>query len=99
MAIFDDVSRFEKLRILDVGVDFDCGLPALRDSGVEVASISDDEPLALTCQHFLESIGRGCATISSGKAAADVVSVLAAAQRSLEMEGKPVYLPRENVSG
>ena len=94
MAVFDDANPTEKLCIFDMGVDFPSGegRPLLRNDGAEVVQIALDEPLALVCQHFLDSIDRGHALLSTGWAGVEVVRILEAAQASLEAGGSPVSL-------
>ena len=54
--------------------------------------IKSGEPLREECQHFLECVRERKQPISDGKDGIRVVSVLAAADRSLKNNGVPVAI-------
>lgn len=100
MVVFDDVSP-EKLRIYDKGYDrppeftqFDEYL-TLRQGDVHIPYLSMQEPLAVECRHFLDCIRSGEEPRTGATSALRVVQVLAAAQRSLELDGVPITLSAE----
>ncbi len=97
MAIFDDMSSTEKLRIFDQGAS----APSYSSYGEAITLRWGDivsprldmrEPLRLECEHFLDSIRSGTAPRSDGRAGLAVVRVLDAAERSLAAGGQPMEL-------
>ncbi|OGC22891.1 hypothetical protein A2291_00095 [candidate division WOR-1 bacterium RIFOXYB2_FULL_42_35] len=94
MAIFDEISHGGTLTIIDKGVenisDFKnvSELSKLRSGGDEVIKLSQDEPLSLECQHFIDSVREGKEPLSNGENALAVLKILAAADRSLKDGGK-----------
>lgn len=98
MAVFDDVESMEKLRIYDKGVRNGLEYESYGDSlsvrfgDVYIPRVDMREPLRLECQHFLECIREERRPLSDGQAGLRVLRVLDAAQRSLELEGRPVSL-------
>jgi predicted dehydrogenase len=95
MAEFDDVAT-DKLRIFDKGFDrarrfrsFDEYL-TIRDGDVHIPHVSMGEPLRLQLQHFLDCIAGSAAPRSDAASGVRVVQILAAAQRSLALDGVPV---------
>ena len=97
MALFDDGEVRDKLRLFDMGVDFleNDNLFSTRNNGVEVIPTEPKEPLSLLCQHFLDSMDRGRALVSSGRSGLEVVRILEAAQASLDSRGTPVSLSEQ----
>jgi predicted dehydrogenase len=91
MLIYDDVTANEKVKVYDKGVDplpfvenvaqFQC---SYRYGDITAPHISNEEPLKLECQHFVECIRTGKQPQSDGYAGLEVVRVLEAAQKSLE---------------
>jgi predicted dehydrogenase len=95
MAEFDDVA-VDKLRIFDKGFDrarqfrsFDEYL-TIRDGDVHIPHVTMGEPLRLQLQHFLDCITDGAPPRSDAASGVRVVQILAAAQRSLALDGVPV---------
>ncbi|RZT87881.1 putative dehydrogenase [Pseudonocardia sediminis] len=93
MAVYDDLSDNERIRIYDIGVD-----PADHDESVETHAmpvsyrtgditspyVAFSEPLLLQDRHFLDCIRTGATSASPGSRGADVVRVLAATDRAIE---------------
>ena len=90
MVSFDDVNK--KLILYDQQVEWREGLPIpARSEGVQV-SFSDDEPLRLECQAFLEAVKTRQSPLTDGMSGLRVLYVLQAAQQSLIMNGQPMHL-------
>ena len=93
-AVFQDSGPEEKLRLYDIDIDSlsGNGTLSLRSGDAEVPNIPAIEPLAIACQHFLDSVDRDRALLSTGRTGLEVVRVLEAAQASLDKAGAPVLL-------
>ena len=90
MASFDDVAKL--LVLYDQRVDVKQGGPIpVKGEGEEIA-FSKDEPLRLECQAFLDALETRQAPLTDGFSGLRVLQVLAAAQRSLIMNGQLVAL-------
>ncbi len=94
MLVYDDISTNEKIKIFDKGVD----APPYYDSYAEfhfsyrygdiyTPRINEHEPLKKECEHFLECIREGKTPRSDGYSGLRVVSILAAANKSLRNQG------------
>lgn len=101
MAVIDDVSGAEKVRLYDKGVDIKPGddryveyayTPTVRNGDIRIPNIAAAEPLRLECSHFVECIRLGREPKSSGENGLAVVQLMEAGQRSLEMRGSCVDL-------
>ncbi len=90
MAVFDD-NRDEKLQLYRHGVDWRDGRPSPRRAEAETVPISSEEPLGREVDAFLAWIADPLARPpSDGAEGLRVLSVLDAAQRSLERRGEAV---------
>jgi predicted dehydrogenase len=95
MAVYDDISESEKVRIYDKGlvntID-DNGAatwpPHYRYGDVNIPFISNAEPLKLECSHFINCIIEGKQPKSDGWAGLKIVSILDAANKSLMNGGQ-----------
>ena len=58
MAVFNDVSKDEKLVLFDQCVSMNERQPVLKSGLHETIAIPPDEPLRLECQHFLDSVDK-----------------------------------------
>jgi predicted dehydrogenase len=101
MAVFDDVSPDERLKILERGASYDA--PAeeargqsfgeyravLREGTITIPKLPNREPLSIQFDEFLAAIRERREPYSGIEQARDVVRVLEAAQRSLENGGAP----------
>lgn len=101
MAVFDDMSRDEKLRVYDKGAqkqDFESygEYINLRFGDVLIPRIPNDEPLKLECEHFVDCVAERKQPLSDGRSGLRVVRALDGLQRSLEFGGKPVSLQTVN---
>lgn len=100
MAVYDDVSDSEKIRIYDKGVatpadadSFSAWPPRYRFGDVTIPFIPNTEPLKLECSDFLQCIIEGRRPRSDGWAGLKVVNILEAANRSLMNGGSREELP------
>jgi predicted dehydrogenase len=95
MAVFDDVSSTEKIKIYDKGVDFKPAYASypesltLRIGDIHIPKVDGKEPLRLECEHFLECVNKRAKPLSDGENGIQILRVLDAAQKSLEEGGKP----------
>jgi predicted dehydrogenase len=102
MAVYDDVSQDERIRIYDKGVIRD-SIPdaygefrlVTRSGDIYIPNLPTTEPLRAECAHFVECIRTGRQPISDGVDGYRVVRMLEAAQQSMEQEGLPVRLELE----
>ncbi len=95
-AVFDDVSVQEKLTLYRQQAELKQGIPALKDSCKNVIDIAQAEPLKLECQHFLECIHSRKTPVTSIQNGIDVLTVLQAAQLSLD-RGNTIYLKEKAI--
>lgn len=96
MAVFSDTSPTQRITIFNKGVDFATEYRTyaeyltLRTGEAFIPQISNAEPLACECRHFLERVRDRKAPRSDGWDGVRVLRVLEAAQKSLESKGMPV---------
>ncbi len=95
MAVYDDVSEVEKIRIYDKGIALsasDEGLstwpPRYRYGDVTIPFVANAEPLKRECDHFLRCIKDHARPRSDGWAGLKVVNILETANRSLVNGGQ-----------
>jgi len=101
MAVYNDVSLVEKIRVYDTGVEspitnnFGEFQLSYRHGQVTIPYITWQEPLRLECEHFVECVRTGTDPRTDGMQGLAVVSVLEAASDSLQHGGRrvPVELP------
>jgi UDP-2-acetamido-3-amino-2,3-dideoxy-glucuronate N-acetyltransferase len=87
MVVFDDTLKSGKLMAYCHSVNWHDGKPvAEKDSGHPV-SISDQEPLRIECEHFLECIQTRRQPVTDGESALRVLRVLEACEASLLAKG------------
>lgn len=92
MAIFDDTSPDEKLKIFDKGVEppptltYDEGV-RIRTGDIRVPALRMQEPLRRQCLAFVESIRTRVPPVADGRSGLGVVRALAAGSRSLASAG------------
>jgi len=97
MASFDDVAK--ELVLYDQRVEIQEGQPIpIKGEGERVA-FSDEEPLCLECQAFLQALTTRRPPLTDGRSGLRVLKVLQGAQRSLVMNGDAVALPIETFNG
>src|SRR6266581_418333 len=87
MVVYDDTSPVEMIKIYNKGADVDADpVVSYRYGAITIPHIDWIEPLRLECEDFANAIRTGIQPRAHGKVGLEVVRVLAAAQKSLEME-------------
>ena len=85
MAVFDDTLGWhEIICIFTEPITWDNGIPSIGEASCEAVPIEEAEPLKLECCHFLDCISTGSVPRTDGYEGVRVLSVLDAAQRSIE---------------
>jgi predicted dehydrogenase len=98
MAVFDDLEPNEKLKIYDKGAEINMNYDrfaeyvGLRFGDITIPYIRSSEPLQIECEHFLNCVRTREQPRSDGRDGLRVVQVLAAADRSLKLNGEPIQL-------
>jgi len=98
MAVFDDMSATEKIRVYDKGADVLRGPTdaieaiSVRHGEIRIPLVPADEPLRAEAQHFVDCVREGRTPRSDGRDGLRVVSVLEAATESLRKDGAPVRI-------
>jgi predicted dehydrogenase len=98
MAVFDDMSATEKIRVYDKGAevkrDSTDAIQAIsvRHGEIRIPLVPGTEPLRTEAQHFVDSVRENRAPRSDGRDGLDVVGVLEAATASLRKDGAPVRI-------
>ncbi len=99
MAVYDDMSDNERIRIYDIGVDVEDmdapveahALPVSYRTGDIVSPyIPFQEPLLVQDQHFIECIRTGSPPDTPGERGLEVVRVLAATDQLADVAGEDV---------
>jgi len=91
MAVFDDMSK-EKLKLYPHSVVWRKQVPEAHKAEPVVVPVSDEEPLKLECQHFLECVENGQTPKTDGEEGLRVLKVLDACQKSLDKGGEKVAI-------
>ena len=98
MAVFNDISTTEPIRVYDKGILEPGTYVSYGDSlGVRIGDIwiprvDMQEPLRLECLHFLECVEKRKQPLTDGRHGIQVVRVLEKAQQSLKGKGVPIRL-------
>jgi len=97
MVVFDDMESDRKVTVYDKGaykVKYESygEYVSLRFGDIHIPRISNEEPLKLECQHFVDCIVEGKQPLSDGRDGLNVVRVLEAMERSLHDAGRPVKI-------
>jgi predicted dehydrogenase len=97
MVVFDDMEADRKVTVYDKGATttrtkFDTygEFVTLHFGDIHIPKISNEEPLRVECQHFVDCVRDGGRPLSDGRDALNVVRVLDAMERSLRDGGQPV---------
>jgi predicted dehydrogenase len=96
MVVFDDMEADRKVTVYDKGAtttrtQFETyGEYIARSGDVMSPRISNEEPLRIECQHFVDCVRDGARPLSDGRDALNVVRVLEAMEISLREGGRPV---------
>lgn len=92
MAVFDDGEPWEgKLVVYPHSIDWKNGKPEPNRADAQPIAVTEDEPLALECRHFLDCIRSGARPRTDGAEGVRVLRVLDAAERSMG-SGRPIAL-------
>lgn len=105
-VVFDDLNALERVRVFEKGVRSEPAEPSsfgeyqisMRDGDIISPRIEVSEPLKNQCTHFLECVARRARPITSGWEGLEVVRVMEAIDRSIELNGAPVRV-ESGVSG
>lgn len=92
MAVFNDVSKTDKLVLYDQRVDFTNRQPVLQKGAETPVPLSADEPLRAECAHFIECVRTRRAPLTDSTSGIAVLRVLQACQMSLQLNGRPTVL-------
>jgi len=99
MAVFDDTQPWdEKLLLYPHQISWEANLPVPVKGEAERLQISQAEPMLQECKHFLETIATGLAPRTDGNEGLRVLRVLNASQRSLDLQGKKIFLNTSDTS-
>lgn len=91
-VVFDDVSVDQKLMLYEQKVEFQQQIPVLKKISQASIPILSAEPLKAECQHFLECVHSRKSPLTGIQNGIEVLTVLQAAQQSLESQGKLITL-------
>ncbi|WP_456432903.1 Gfo/Idh/MocA family oxidoreductase [Thermosulfuriphilus sp.] len=98
MAVFNDTEPWgRKLLLYRHSISWKNGIPVPIKADPEIIEVSEAEPLREECQHFLECIRHRTPPLTDGQEGLKVLSILAAAQESLEEE-RFIYLRRNGAN-
>ena len=85
MAVFDDTASWNgKLKLYPHRVDWHGIIPVANKADAEIIEVTEEEPLKVECQHFLECIENRSRPRTDDKEGLRVLKVLNACQRALE---------------
>jgi predicted dehydrogenase len=101
MIVYDDLRTREKIRIYDARVE----RPPHYDTFAEfqysyhygdsyIPYLHQEEPLKLSCQHFIDCIKTNSQPLTDGRRGLEMVRILEAASTSVKLNGAPVTLSR-----
>jgi UDP-2-acetamido-3-amino-2,3-dideoxy-glucuronate N-acetyltransferase len=89
MAEFNDTSK-DKLVVFKHKIEWVGEKPITHPGEPEVIKVSDDEPLKLECQEFINVIKTRKKPRTDGRNGLRVLEILSSCQRSLEADGKVI---------
>jgi predicted dehydrogenase len=101
--VFDDLNGVEQVRVFEKGVKPTPDEPLtygeyhfqIRDGDIVSPRLEVSEPMKNQCKHFLECVSSGVAPKTNGHDGENVVRVLEAVDRSLELKGAPVEITKD----
>jgi predicted dehydrogenase len=98
MVVFEDSRLDNKLLLYDKQIELKNGmLEACRPVGRPV-EFAADEPLLRECEHFVECVQTRKAPLTPGEEGVQVLQVLQACQRSLQLNGETVQVGQQGQS-
>jgi predicted dehydrogenase len=98
MAVFNDTESSEKIWLYDKGIDARMDYNtygeylSLRAGDIIIPKVDATEPLKLECQHFIDCVRNRDQPRSDGRDGLKVLSILSAAQKSMEQGGVPMEI-------
>ena len=92
MIVFEDSRPDNKLMLFDKRIELKNGNFEAGQSKGEPVAFEAGEPLQLECRHFIDCITTRKRPETPGEEGVDVLRILEACQRSLQMNGEPVQL-------
>ena len=92
MIAFTDTRPTNKLVVYDKRVELKNGAFEIVPPNATTIEFSQDEPLRRECSHFIECVLHGGEPRTPGEEGVEVLQVLQACQRSLQMNGEPVQV-------
>lgn len=96
--VFDDLNSMEPVKIFEKGVvtletdvdTFGEFRLLVRDGDIISPKVKASEPLKNQCAHFVQCVESGAKPLTDGRNGVDVIRVLEAVQKSMEINGVPV---------
>jgi len=105
MIVYDDLAPLEKIRVFDTRVErpphydtFGEFQYAYHYGDMYAPYIKQEEPLKTECQHFLDCILNGTMPLSCGTRGTELVRILEASSKSLQLGGAPVNFSKARKS-
>jgi predicted dehydrogenase len=105
MIVYDDLAPLEKIRVFDTRVErpphydtFGEFQYAYHYGDMYAPYIKQEEPLKTECQHFLDCIRHGTTPLSCGTRGTELVRILEASSKSLQLGGAPVNFSKARKS-
>jgi UDP-2-acetamido-3-amino-2,3-dideoxy-glucuronate N-acetyltransferase len=94
MGVFDDTAPWpSKLVLYPHRVDWLHGrVPVAHKAEAVPVPVTEAEPLRAECEHFAQAVRTRARVLTDGRAAADVLRILEAGERSMHADGSPVRL-------
>ncbi|HUI30627.1 MAG TPA: Gfo/Idh/MocA family oxidoreductase [Candidatus Acidoferrales bacterium] len=98
MIVYDDMEPSEKIKVYDKGVEIKSKegiyqtLIQYRTGDMYAPKLEGIEALSLLCNNFVKSVFKEATPASDGISGLNVVRILAAANRSLQNNGKDILL-------
>ena len=99
MIVYDDMEASEKIKVYDAGAYITTSpeniyhtLVQYRTGDMYAPKLDQREALSVECEHFIEAIQDGIQPVTDGQAGRRIVSMLEAAQESLEQRGTWITL-------
>jgi len=93
MAVFDDTKPWaDKLLLYPHEIRWENNAPVPAKAEPFRLELPESEPLKLECAHFLECMATGKPPLTDGQEGLRVLRVLKASQRSMDTDGRKVFL-------
>ena len=100
MIVYNDLENTEKIKVYDSGVELKASDKdtffaqpfQYRTGDMFAPKLDQTEPLRIGCRHFVDSIRNKVQPISDGEFGLEIVKMLEAAQKSIELDGQKIDL-------